>query len=245
MLPPIATVLALFVSLATPVPTHQPAPHHIKPEPIAAAAKHPGPLEVEEEATSELSKGFGKAIWAASISSADGSFGHADVLLVEGGSFLGAATRQRFDAAIAAPEETFAALAADLERQLKVATHEEDRARIRREIAALGQLRGGRHLARAIALPHGNRGYVSLLGFGPSGATFVAVMPSPDGRFDLIVLTGGGLESARRTPTAASAPYEDAMQHRPLDVTEAIGVAVSRQLFPPPDPTPSAPGAER
>jgi hypothetical protein len=228
---PVASA-ATPIAQATTAVAPTPAPQQIKPEPVAAAAKHPGPLMVEEEATSELSKGFGDAIWAATIHSADGSFGHADVLLVGGGSFLSQGTMERFDATITAPEESMAAFAADLERQLGAATHEEDRTRIRRELTEFKALQAGKIMARRIPLPGGDHGYVGLLGFGPVGATFVAAFRSPDRRYDLIVLTGGGLESARRTPTAQSQEYERAMRGKPLDVTEAIGLAVYAQLFP-------------
>jgi hypothetical protein len=73
-----------------------------------------------------------------------------------------------------------------------------------------------------------------MLGFGPGGAAFIAAMPTPDRRFDLLVLTGSSLDSIARQASPRSAAYEQAMRTRPLAVTEAIARAIYGQLFPSP-----------
>ena len=71
-----------------------------------------------------------------------------------------------------------------------------------------------------------------MLGFASAGgATTVAVLPSPDGRQELLVVTGGGLESEVRKPNDSSAAYEKAMRERPVAVTEAMAVVAYEQLF--------------
>jgi len=237
----LGSALAL-VALGAAVAAAQPQPGAITPAAIAAAARHPGPLAVEPESTSELSKGFGTPRWAVGVTSNDGSFGHIAILLVDHGSFLTPDMAGRLAAAAAAPADTAAAIRADLAGQRDRATLADDRVRLGVQLAELDSIIARGALTRRLVLPRGAGaagaagaavGYVTVLGFAAHGATFVAVLPSPDQRWELLVVTGGSLEGEQRKPHEKSAAYEQAMREQPLAVTEAIARAVYAQLFPP------------
>jgi hypothetical protein len=256
-LPWIAGLLGLIV-IPNPRAVAQPQVAHLSPAPIAAAAGHPGPLIIEKEATSELSKGFGTPHWAAGITSADESFGHVAVLLVDRGSFLNPHMIEPLQAAAANPKQAAAAIRADLQGQRDRATLEADRKRLDEQIAELDAVVAHGPLTRRILPPFTPAaaaaakpspaatpgaagtpvagvpvGYVTLLGFSASGATCVAALPSPDQRYELLVVAGGSLEGDARKPNPASAAYERKLRERPLDVTEAIARVVYGQLFGP------------
>jgi hypothetical protein len=251
-------VAGLLTLIAAPHPpaTAQPQVAHLSPAPIAAAAGHPGPLIIEKEATSELSKGFGTPHWAAGITSADESFGHVAVLLVDRGSFLNPHMIEPLQAAAANPQQAAAAIRADLQGQRDRATLEADRQRLGEQIDELDAVVAHGPLTRrilppftvpasatagpsspaatpaAVATPAAAPvGYVTLLGFSASGATCVAALPSPDQRYELLVVAGGSLEGDARKPNPASAAYEKRLREHPLDVTEAIARVVYGQLF--------------
>ncbi len=222
---PLAVVLAAAAAAA------QPPPARLDAAAIAQAAGHPGPLHIETHATSELSKGFGEALWAAGIASDDGSFGHAAVLLVRRGSFLSDAMRDRLAAAARAPRATAAALRADVRGQLARATDATDRARLAAQLAELETLAAAGPLTRRLRMPRGRVGYLTVLGFAAGGATTLAVLPSPDDRYELLVLVGAALEGEPRIPNDASAEYERALRERPLAIARAVMRVVDRGLF--------------
>ena len=224
-------LLLAIVSLALPA-LAQPPPTQLQAAPLAKAAGHPGPLDIEPVATSELSKGVGTPIWAVGIASADGSFGHAAVLLVEYGSFLSAGMRAGLEAAATDPARSAAAIRADLAGQLDRAAQPSDRTRYAHQLKELDTLIAGAALTRRVPLPNARVGFVTVLGFASAGgATTVAVLPSPDGRQELLVVTGGGLESEVRKPNDASAAYEKAMRESPVGVTDAMALVAYEQLF--------------
>ncbi|MDX2170304.1 MAG: hypothetical protein SF182_24745 [Deltaproteobacteria bacterium] len=251
MRPPIVRLAAaaLVLGLTSDRAAAQPQVAHLSPAPIAAAAGHPGPLIIEKEATSELSKGFGTPHWAAGITSADESFGHVAVLLVDHGSFLSPRMVEPLRAAAANPPAAAAAIRADLQGQRERATLEADRRRLGEQIAELDAVVAHGPLTRRIDPPFGSSpaatpapaatpgaaaapvGYVTLLGFSAAGATCVAALPSPDQRYELLVVAGGSLEGDERKPNPASAAYEQRLREHPLDVTEAIARVVYGQLF--------------
>jgi len=210
-----------------------PLPSLIKPAPIAKATKHPGPLLIEHEPTSELSKGFGTPLWAIGISSADGSFGHAAVLLVSRGSFLTPQMTEGLGQAADKPKETVDGIRTDLEGQVARATVDTTRAHLQEQLAEFNSITTHGGITRRLTLPNGRIGYVTALGFGAGGATFVAALPSPDDRFELLVVTGNSLENEGRKPNAKSQVYEKAMRERPLDVTEEVADVIYAQEFPP------------
>ena len=218
------------VLLATPVAA-QPKPQAIQAAAIAKAAGHPGPLRVEPESTSELSKGFGTPLWAVGVDSADGSFGHVSVLLVHRGTFLTEAMSKSLAASAAAPVETAAAIRADLQGQADRAQDPRDRTRLQQQIQELDAIVARGPITQRLALPNGKVGYGTMLGYSASGATFVTALPSPDDQYELLVATGASLEGEHRTPTAASADYEKAMRERPLQTSEAIAQAIYTALF--------------
>lgn len=258
VLPCLAGLLVL-IAAPTARAAAPPALAQLAPAPIAAAAAHPGPLLIEKEATSELSKGFGTPRWAAGITSADGSFGHVAVLLVERGSFLTPQMIAPLQAAADDPRQAAAAIRADLQAQRQRATLAADRTRLDEQIAELDTVLAHGPLTRRITPPFGPVaisaaksatpgaaatpnaggtpvagvpvGYVTLLGFSASGATCVAALPSPDDRYELLVVAGGSLEGDARKPNPASAAYEKRLREHPLDVTEAIARVVYGQLF--------------
>lgn len=227
-------LLAGFL-LAAPAAA-QPRPQAIQAAAIAKAAGHPGPLRVEPESTSELSKGFGAPLWAVGVDSADGSFGHVSVLLVHRGSFLTEAMGQSLAAAAAAPKETAAAIRADLQGQAERAHDARERARLQQQLQELDAIAARGPITQRLTLPNGRVGYGTMLGYSAAGATFVTALPSPDDRYELLVATGASLEGEHRTPTARSADYERAMRERPLQASEAIALAIYRDLFPPSKP---------
>lgn len=231
---PLRTVLAaLLATLLGAAAAHaQPSPDRLDAAAIARAAGFPGPLHIEEEATSELSKGFGDPVWAVGIASEDHSFGHAAVLLVRRGSFLGEAMQARLEAAARAPRATAAALQDDLRGQLERATHERDRARLAAQLAELQTLAAHGPLTRRMRLPRGRVGYLTVLGFAAGGATSIAAIPSPDGNYELLVIAGASLEGEPRIPTEASAAYERTLREQPLTVTRSMARVIDRELFP-------------
>jgi hypothetical protein len=215
----------------------QPAPNRIDAAAIAAAARHPGPLRVETESTSELSKGFGTPLWAVGVDSADGSFGHVSVLLVQRGTFLTPAMQQRLADAAARPQETADAIRADLQAQMALAHDERERSRLQRHLEEVEAAARSGPITQRIALADGRVGYGTMLGFSAAGGTFVTALPSPDDRYELVVATGGSLEGEHRTPNEKSAAYEQALRERPLQVSEAIARAIYNDLFKPPRAT--------
>jgi hypothetical protein len=227
-----AILCGLAPALLAAADAAPPAQTLIRPAAIAKAARHPGPLEIEAEPTSELSKGFGTPLWAIGITSADGSFGHAAVLLVAPGSFLTPSMTAGLARAAARPAQTAAGIRADLEGQRARATLEADRARLTEQLAEFASITRRAPITRRIPLAANRVGYVTALGFSAGGATYAAALPAPDGRWEVLVVTGNSLEGEGRKPNAKSAAYERAMRQRPLDVTEAIARAVYAQLFP-------------
>ncbi|MEO8605589.1 MAG: hypothetical protein ABI629_23675, partial [bacterium] len=192
----------------------QPPPTLLKAARIAKAANFPGAVEIEPEPTSELSKGFGKPVWAIGITSADGAFGHAAVLVVGHGSFLTPAMTEGLSRAAAQPQQTADAIRTDLEGQQQRATLATDRTRFGEQLAELAIITAHGPITRRMSLPHKGVGYATALGFSAGGATFSAVLPSPDGLWEVLVVTGNSLEGEGRKPNAKSAAYEKAMQER-------------------------------
>lgn len=231
--------LRLAVLLVAAAAVAQPQPALIKAADIAAAAGHPGPLRVEPESTSELSKGFGAPLWAVGVDSADGSFGHVSVLLVRRGTYLTDALQQSLAAAAAQPKETAAAIRADLQSQIQTAHDARERTRLTQQLHEVEAVTANGPITQRIQLANGRVGYGTMLGFSAAGGTFVTALPSPDDQYELVVATGASLEGEHRTPTAESGAYEQAMRARPLQVSEAIAQAIYQDLYPPP-PTPGA-----
>jgi hypothetical protein len=218
--------LAPFAAAAQP-----PSSTAIKPAAVAAAAKHPGPLRVEPEATSELSKGFGTPLWAVGIDSHDESFGHVSVFLVARGSFLTESMRTGLAAAATAPKETATALRADLVAQLQRATESRERVRLEGQLKEFDAVAATGPITQRLELPGGKIGYGTMLGFSASGATFITVLPSPDDQYELVVATGASIEGEHRVPNPASAEYERLLREHPLQISEAIAQAVYKELF--------------
>ncbi|MGH7790491.1 MAG: hypothetical protein ACRERC_26760 [Candidatus Binatia bacterium] len=237
--------LAVIVQLATPLPSMVPDPMRVKAAPIAAAVKHPGPLLVEPEATSELSKGFGNPLWALGIATEDESFAHATVLLLEGGSFLKPDTIAHLDAAVAAPKGIAESIRDELDQRLAHAGSPRDTERTQRDMEQFAHLQRSGLLVRPVALPNGRRGYTSLLGFGPYGAGFMTALQGPNDRYELLVLTETAFEGQPPKPNAQAAIYQEAMRDHPLDVNQAIALAIYAQLWPAPAATPPPDGAPR
>src|SRR5690606_25737052 len=138
-----------LLMLAAPAAA-QPRWQAIPPAAIATAAGHPGPLRVEPESTSELSKGFGAPVWAVGVDSADGP-----VLLVRRGSFLTEAMRQSLAASAAAPKETAAALRADLQGQVDRAHDARERARLQGQLQELDAIAARGPITQRLTLPGG------------------------------------------------------------------------------------------
>lgn len=227
----ISRIAISLLLLPTGAAAEPPAPAAIKAASVARAAQHPGPLEVETVATSELSKGFGTPIWAVGIQSHDGSFGDVSVFLVARGSFLTDAMRERLAAAAAEPKETAAALRADLAGQLGRAEDERERARLAGQLKEFDAIAATGPITQALPLPGDRVGYGTLLGFSASGATFVTALPSPDDQYELVIATGAALEGSHRTPNPGSAEYERLLREHPLQVSEAIAQAIYADLF--------------
>lgn len=226
--------LAVVVQLATPLPSMVPDPMRVKAAPIMAVVKHPGPLLIEPEATSELSKGFGNPLWALGITAEDESFAHVTVLLLEGGSFLKPDTIANLDAALAAPAKMAANIRAELDQRLAHAGSPRDTERTQRDIEQFAHLQRGGPIIRRVALPNGRRGYTSLLGFGPYGAGFMTALQGPNDRYELLVLTETAFEGQPPKPNARAAIYQDFVRDHPLAVNQEIAVAIYGQLWPQP-----------
>jgi hypothetical protein len=224
--------LATAVVIGAPAAAAQPPPTAIKPDPVAKAARHPGPLVVRQEGTGEISKAYGTPLWAASVTAGDRSFADVNILLIDGGSFLTPAVIQRFKQAIAAPQRYASDIRRDIVGRLQRASDAEDRAQAERELKELDRLRARGPLVRAVRLANRRRGYSAVLGFSRIDTTFATVLPSPDGRYELLISVAtpfGSPAPAAKSPTRR---YWKALHDRPLDTVQAMAVSVYRQLFP-------------
>jgi hypothetical protein len=220
------------VAIAAAAAVAQPPPSAIKSAPVAAAVRHPGPLVVREEGTGEISKAYGTPHWAASITAEDKSFADVNILLIDAGSFLTAAVTQRFAQAIAAPQRYAWDIRQDIVGRLKRASDSEDRAQAERELSELDRLRAHSPLIRPIRLANGGRGYSAVLGFSRIDTTFATVMPSPDGRYELLVSVATPFSSPAPAAGSPAARYWRALHDRPLDTVQAMAMSVYQQLFP-------------
>ena len=212
----------------------QPTPGSIQPAPIARAAGYPGPLVVRPEGTGEISKAYGTPVWAASVTAVDKTFADVNVLLTDGGSFLTSAVRQRFDEAIAAPQRYVAAIRRDIVGRLARAGDAEDRSQAEHELRELDRLRAHSRFVEAVRLPNRRRGYSAILGFSRFDTTFATVLPSPDGRYELLVSVATPFEANAMPASAPSRRYRQRLRDHPLATVEAIALSIYRQLFPAP-----------
>lgn len=210
----------------------QPPPTAIKPDPVAKAARHPGPLVVRQEGTGEISKAYGTPLWAASVTAEDGSFADVNILLIAGGSFLTPAVTQRFKQAIAAPQRYASDIRRDIVGRLQRASDAEDRAQAERELKELDRLRKCGPLVRAVRLANGRRGYSAVLGFSRIDTSFATVLPSPNGRYELLVSVATPFDSPAPSAKSPTRRYWKALHDRPLDTVQAMAVSIYRQLFP-------------
>ena len=209
-----------------------PALTDIKPAAIARTVHHPGPLVLRNEGTGEISKSFGNPLWAATVSAPDKSFSDVSILLLDGGSFLTPEVKRRFEQAIAAPNHYVAGIRSDIVGRLQRAGDAQDRAQAERELTALDRLRAHSPLIRPVRAGAGQRGYSIVLGFSRIDTTFATVLPSPDGRYELLVSIATPFEGGPAANPAA-ARYQRALRDRPLDVVEATALIAYRQVFPP------------
>jgi hypothetical protein len=211
----------------------QPSPSAIKPEAVGRAARFAGPLVVREEDTGEISKDYGRPLWAATVAAPDESFADLNVVLVEGGSFLTPAATKRFEAAVAQPPRYAEEMRREIVGRRDRAGDAEERGQAERELQELDRLSAIGPLLRPVRLLHDRRGYSAVLGFSRIEVTFATILPSPDGRYDLIVSLSTPFESGGLTQTPEAARYQSMLQRRPLDTLEPMALAVHRQLFPP------------
>ena len=239
-----ATLLRVVaLCLAPAAAWAQPGPSAIAPKPIAHAARHPGPLLVHQEGTGEIAKAYGTPRWAASVTAADKSFADLNILLIDGGSFLTPEVVQRFAEAVASPRRYAAQIRADIVGRLSRAGDAIDRAQAERELRELDRLRAAGPLVRPVRLANGRRGYSAVLGFSRIDTTFATVLPSPDGRYELLVSVALPFDRAGLGSRPSAARYRKQLIGRPLDVVQAMALSVYRQLFPsrpslPPPPLP-------
>src|SRR5262245_61102 len=90
----------------------------------------------------------------------------------------------------------------------------------------------GRHpLVKRLPL-YGREGYCAALGVTRDETTYAALLPSPDGQFDLIVSVA--VPFASPTPPFEAARYQMLMQKQPLETVAAMALSIYRQLFSPP-----------
>ncbi len=220
---------ALIAVAAAVVP---PKPTAIKPAPIAKAVHYSGPLTVAEEGTGEISKAFGHPIWAASVTAHDEAFLPLSILLLESGSFLTADVRQRFEQAITSPKPYASGIRDDIVGRLQRAGDAVDRSQAERELRELDRVRASGPLVRPVRVRNGRRGYSVVLGFSRIDTTFATVLPSPDGRYDVLVSVARPFTDPT-PPAKALSPYQRRMRDHPLDAVEAMALATYKQLFPP------------
>jgi len=224
-------VLAAAALVAVAAAASPPQPTAIKAGPIAKAARYTGTLVVAEEGTGELSKAYGHPIWAASVKAHDETFLPVDILLLDGGAFLTADVRQRFEQAIAAPKSYVSGIRDDIVGRLQRAGDAVDREQAQRELRELDRLRAGGPLVRRVRLRNAQRGYSVVLGFSRIDSTFATVLPSPDGRYELVISVARPF-TAPTPPPKSMSPYQRRMREHPLDTVEAMALAVYKQLFP-------------
>jgi hypothetical protein len=225
----LALLVVLFAHSAAAAPP--PALSDIQPQPIARAVHHPGPLVLRNEGTGEISKSFGAPIWAASVAAPDKSFSDLSILLLDGGSFLTPEIKQRFEQAIAAQSHYVAGIRTDIVGRMARASDAQDRAQAERELTALDRLRAHSKLIRPVRMADGRRGYSAVLGFSRIDTTFATVLPSPDGRYEVLVSIATPFEGGP-APNPHAARYQRALRDRPLDAVEAMALTVYQQLFP-------------
>lgn len=217
----------------TPLPTpSKPSASALEAKPIAKAARHPGPLQIHEEGVGEISPSYGMPVWAASVESADDSFAHMLVVLLDGNTFLTPAVSERFDKAIAAPPAYAAQVRGEIDGRRQRADHEQDRQQAEKELAELDRLRAMGPLVRPVPLSNGKRGYATVLGFSRHDTTFATVLPSPDGRYDVLVTVAVPFEPGKLDP--ATGRYRTRMREQPLQTVQEMALVIYRQLYPPP-----------
>jgi hypothetical protein len=216
---------------AAPSAAAQPSPSAIEPRAVGLRANHPGPLVVREESTGEVAQ--------ATVTAPDNSFAPLSIVLVEGGIALTPSAIKRFEEAIAAPPRYAAEVRREIAARRTPVSADEDRDRAEQE---LDRLVDSGPLLRAVALPGGRRGYTTLLGFSRSDVTVATILPSPDGRYDLIVSVSAPFELGGLTKTLAAARYQSLLQRHPLDAVEPMALTIHRQLFPPPRKGKATPG---
>ena len=219
----------------------QPGPSAIAPQPIAHASQHPGPLLVHQEGTGEIAKAYGTPRWAASVTAADKSFADLSILLIDGGSFLTPEVMRRFAEAVSSPRRYAAQIRADIVGRLSRASDAIDRAQAERELRELDRLRARGPLVRPVRLANGRRGYSAVLGFSRIDTTFATALPSPDGRYELLVSVALPFDRAGLGSRPAAAQYRQQLIGRPLDAVQAMALSVYRQLFPSRRPRSSLP----
>lgn len=221
-----ATALVAVAAAAAPPP-----PTAIRPGPIAKAVHYAGTLVAAEEGTGELSKAYGHPIWAASVTAPDKTFLPVDILLLAGDAFLTADVRRRFEEAIAAPKPYVSGIRDDIVGRLERAGDAVDRDQAERELRELDRLRAGGPLVRPVRLRNGRRGYSVVLGFSRIDTTFATVLPSPDGRYEIVVSVARPFIDPS-APAKSLSPYQRRMRDHPLDAVEAMALTVYKQLFP-------------
>lgn len=213
--------LVLAIAALAAVAADHPAPSAIRPEPIARAARHPGPLLVREGSSGEVASTYGTPLWVASVSAVDGTFGPMRVILLKGGSSLAAQLAK----ASAAPQ----AYEAELRR---------DGAEQPEALKQLDVLRTQGALVRPVMLTNGRHGYAAILGFAPDATRVATVLPSPDARYDLVVTVDVRLQGDGAVMTQSLGRYRTRLSGEPLESVQEMALSVYRQLFPPQRRTP-------
>jgi hypothetical protein len=98
-------------------------------------------------------------------------------------------------------------------------------------LTALDRLRAHSPLIRPVRAGDGPRGYSTVLGFSRIDTTFATVLPSPDGRYEVLVSIATPFDGGP-APNPKAIRYQRALRDRPLDVVEAIALTVYRLVFP-------------
>jgi hypothetical protein len=209
-------VLAI-VALAA-IAADRPAPSAIRAEPIARAARHPGPLLVREESNRAMAGTYGTPVWVASVSAADGSFAPMSILLLESGSALAASLAKGG----AAPQ--------DYEAELRRRADDPNQPEALRQ---LDRLRGQGGLVRPVPLANGRSGYAAVLGFGPDRTRVSTLLPSPDARYELVIIVDVPFQRAGAAMPPELGRYRTRLAGELLESVQEMAMSVYRQLFPP------------
>jgi hypothetical protein len=214
--------LVLAIAATAAVAADRPAPSAIRPEPIARAARHPGPLLVREKGIGEIARTYGTPVWAASVSAADGSFAPMRIILLDGRSSLAA----QLEKARASPQD----YEAEVRHQAIAGSDDGNQAEALRQLA---RLRTQGPLVRLVPLTTGRRGYAAVLGVGRDTTRIATVLPSPDARYEVVITVDAPFQREAATMTPELGRYRTRLSDEPLETAQEMAMVVYRQLFPP------------